>query len=105
MGSRRPPPWRATASTSAPASGSPPCPAPPATVRLRHLTIALPTHHAARLLDVQSAGAGEQQLRALAAEGLGEMYFRDCGSRAHGLAVEFADVEHIRFDLWAVSTA
>jgi transcriptional regulator with XRE-family HTH domain len=68
--------------------------------RLRHLTIALPPHHAARLFDAQSAGAGEQQLRALAAEGLGEMYFRDGGRRAHGLEVEFTDVEQIQFDLY-----
>jgi hypothetical protein len=67
--------------------------------RLRHLTIALPPHHAARFFDAQAAGAGEQQLRAPAAEGLGEMYFRDGGRRAHGLAVEFTDVEKIQFDL------
>jgi hypothetical protein len=43
--------------------------------------------------------AGEQQLRALAAKGLGEVYFRDGGCRAQGLEVEFTDVEQIRFDL------
>jgi transcriptional regulator with XRE-family HTH domain len=45
--------------------------------RIRHLTLALPPHHAARLFNAQDQGAGEQQLRALAAEALGEVYFRD----------------------------
>ncbi|MGW5568999.1 telomere-protecting terminal protein Tpg [Streptomyces tendae] len=67
--------------------------------RIRHLTLALPPHHAARLFDAQDQGAGEQQLRLLAAEALGEVYFRDGGRRAAGLEVEFTDVEHAEFDL------
>jgi AcrR family transcriptional regulator len=67
--------------------------------RVRHLTIALPPHYAARLFDAQDAGAGEQQLLAIAAEGLGEAYFRDGGRRARGLDVEFTDVEHLGFEL------
>ncbi|WP_408059122.1 hypothetical protein [Streptomyces canus] len=45
------------------------------------------------------AGASERQLRDIAAEGLGEMYFRDGGRRAHGLEVQFMDVEHVESDL------
>ncbi|WP_375232080.1 XRE family transcriptional regulator [Streptomyces sp. NWU339] len=67
--------------------------------RLRHLTLALPPQHAARLFDAQDTGATEQQLRDIAAEGLGEVYFRDGGRRAHGLEVAFTDVEHLEFDL------
>ncbi|MGV9245569.1 telomere-protecting terminal protein Tpg [Streptomyces sp. NPDC003710] len=67
--------------------------------RLRHLTVALPPEYAARLFDAQEAGAGERQLRDIAADGLGEIYFRDRGRRAHGLDVEFTDVEHVEFDL------
>jgi hypothetical protein len=67
--------------------------------RLRHLTLALPPHYAARLFDAQDAGAGEQQLRGIAAEALGEVYFRDGGRRAHGLDVELTDIEHLQFDL------
>ncbi|GAP47079.1 terminal protein TpgL [Streptomyces azureus] len=67
--------------------------------RIRHLTPALPPQHAARLFDAQDAGASEQQLRHIASEGLGEMYFRDGGRRALGLEVEFTDVEHIQFDI------
>ncbi|MEV0041583.1 XRE family transcriptional regulator, partial [Streptomyces sp. NPDC050804] len=35
----------------------------------------------------------------IAAKGLGEMYFRDNGRRAHDLLVEFTDVETIEVDL------
>jgi transcriptional regulator with XRE-family HTH domain len=67
--------------------------------RLRHLTQALPPAYAARLFAAQEQGATEQQLRDIAAEGLQEIYFKDRGRRAHGLLVEFTDVEHIEFDL------
>jgi hypothetical protein len=67
--------------------------------RLRHINQALPPDYAARLFDAQAAGATEQQLQAILAEGLGEMYFRDRGRRAHGLMVEFTDVEQLDFDL------
>ncbi|MEU0061534.1 XRE family transcriptional regulator, partial [Streptomyces sp. NPDC006334] len=45
--------------------------------RIRHLTVALPPQFAARLFDAQQAGAGDQQLQQIAAEGLREMYFQD----------------------------
>ncbi|MEV7077799.1 helix-turn-helix transcriptional regulator [Streptomyces sp. NPDC093516] len=67
--------------------------------RLRHITLALPPSHAARLFNAQDAGASEQQLRDLAAEALGEVYFRDGGRRAHGLDVEFTDIEQLEIDL------
>ncbi|MFI9248132.1 telomere-protecting terminal protein Tpg, partial [Streptomyces sp. NPDC053086] len=50
--------------------------------RVRHLTVALPPHHAARLFEAQETGAAEDQLRQIAAEALGEVYFRDNGHRA-----------------------
>ncbi|TVL90319.1 telomere-protecting terminal protein Tpg [Streptomyces sp. SAJ15] len=67
--------------------------------RLRHLTLALPPRHAARLFDAQEAGATERHLQQIAAEALGEVYFRDNGRRAQGLEVELTDLEHIEFDL------
>ncbi|WP_369162365.1 helix-turn-helix domain-containing protein [Streptomyces sp. R02] len=67
--------------------------------RIRHITLALPPQHAARLFNAQDAGASEQQLRGLAAEALGEVYFRDGGRRAHGLDVELTDIEQMQFDL------
>ncbi|WP_443743005.1 telomere-protecting terminal protein Tpg [Streptomyces solaniscabiei] len=66
---------------------------------IRHITLALAPQHAARLFEARDQDAGEQQLRALAAEALGEVYFRDGGRRAAGLEkVEFTDVEHIELD-------
>ncbi|MBN0042547.1 XRE family transcriptional regulator [Streptomyces actuosus] len=67
--------------------------------RLRHLTVALPPQYAARLFETRAAGGSEEQLRDIAAEALGEVYFRDSGRRAQGLEVEFTDLEHLEFDL------
>ncbi|WP_030872770.1 telomere-protecting terminal protein Tpg [Streptomyces sp. NRRL S-37] len=67
--------------------------------RVRHLTLALPPHHTARLLQAQEAGADEDDLRKLAAEALGEVYFRDDGRRAHGLEVELKDIVDLQFEL------
>ncbi|MER5293532.1 XRE family transcriptional regulator [Streptomyces pharetrae] len=68
--------------------------------RIRHLTVALPPHYAARLFGAQQAGASDQQLQQIAAEGIREMYFQDGGRRAGQLEeVRFTDIEHIEFDL------
>ncbi|MFC8495890.1 telomere-protecting terminal protein Tpg [Streptomyces sp. NPDC057235] len=67
--------------------------------RMRHLTLALPPHHAARLLDAQDAGATDRELQQATADALGEMYFRDGGHRAHDLQVELTDIEQIQFEL------
>jgi transcriptional regulator with XRE-family HTH domain len=67
--------------------------------RIRHITLALPPQYAARLFDAQDAGASEQQLRDLAGQALGEVYFQDGGRRAQGLVVEFTDIEQMEFDL------
>jgi hypothetical protein len=44
-------------------------------------------------------GANEQQLQQIAADGLAQMYFRANNSRAHGLGVEFTDVERLDIEL------
>ncbi|MFI8186519.1 telomere-protecting terminal protein Tpg [Actinacidiphila glaucinigra] len=67
--------------------------------RLRLITQALPPQYVARLFEAQDAGAGEEQLRAIAAGGLQEIYFRDSGRRAAGLEVEFTDIDYIDFEL------
>lgn len=59
----------------------------------------MPPHHAAHLLETQEQGATEDELKQIAAEALGEVYFRDNGRRAHGLEVEFTDLEHLEFEL------
>ncbi|MER6433386.1 XRE family transcriptional regulator [Streptomyces sp900105245] len=67
--------------------------------RIRHLTLALPPDHAAHLFQAQEAGSTDDQLRRLAAEALGEVYFRDNGRRAHGLEVELTDLIDLEFEL------
>jgi hypothetical protein len=68
--------------------------------RIRHLTVALPPHYAARLFDAQEAGATDQQLQQIAAEALKEVYFQDGGRRAGSLEeIRFTDIEHLEFEL------
>ncbi|MFG2302622.1 telomere-protecting terminal protein Tpg [Actinacidiphila glaucinigra] len=66
--------------------------------RLRLVTQALPPDYAARLFAARSAGAGEDRLRAIAAEGLQEIYFQDRGRRAQGLRVDFTDIDYVEFE-------
>jgi transcriptional regulator with XRE-family HTH domain len=66
--------------------------------RMRRVTQHLPPVYASRLFDAQAAGATEQQLQAIAAEGLQEIYFKDRGRRAQGLEVEFTDIDYIELD-------
>ncbi|MEV7238847.1 hypothetical protein AB0N06_34545 [Streptomyces sp. NPDC051020] len=67
--------------------------------RVRDITQALPPEYADRLFTAREQGATEQQLQQIAADGLARMYFRANNSRAHGLGVEFTDVEHIEIEL------
>ncbi|CAL9281213.1 telomere-protecting terminal protein Tpg [Streptomyces sp. SudanB182_2057] len=68
--------------------------------RVRHLTVALPPRHAARLFGAQEAGAGDRELRRITAEALKEVYFQDDGRRAGQLEeVRFTDVERVEFEL------
>ncbi|MDQ0792268.1 helix-turn-helix domain-containing protein [Streptomyces sp. B1I3] len=66
--------------------------------RIRRVTQHLPAEYAARLFDAQAAGATEQQLQAVIAEGLQEQYFKDRGRRAQGLQVEFTDIDYVELD-------
>ncbi|MER7466172.1 XRE family transcriptional regulator [Streptomyces sp. NPDC097981] len=65
--------------------------------RMRRITQHLPPEYAGRLFAAQEAGATESQLRAIAAEGLQEIYFKDNGARAGGLLVEFTDIDYVDF--------
>ncbi|MFE7400091.1 telomere-protecting terminal protein Tpg [Streptomyces sp. NPDC057557] len=67
--------------------------------RIRDITQALPPQWADRLFTAREQGANEQQLQQIAADGLAQMYFRANNSRAHGLGVEFTDVERIDIEL------
>lgn len=66
--------------------------------RIRLITQHLPPDYAARLFTAQAAGATDQQLQAVVAEGLQEIYFRDRGRRADGLHVEFTDIDYVELD-------
>ncbi len=68
--------------------------------RIRHLTVALPPRHAARLFDARAQGATDADLQRIAAEALRETYFQDGGRRAGSLEeVRFTDIEHLEFGL------
>ncbi|MEV5658266.1 XRE family transcriptional regulator [Streptomyces sp. NPDC052291] len=67
--------------------------------RIRDITQALPPQFADQLFSAREQGANEQQLRQIAADGLAQMYFRANNSRAHGLGVEFTDVERLDIEL------
>lgn len=66
--------------------------------RMRRITQHLPPEYASRLFTAQEAGAGEAQLRTIAAEGLQEIYFKDHGARAQGLLVEFTDIDYVELN-------
>jgi transcriptional regulator with XRE-family HTH domain len=66
--------------------------------RMRRITQHLPPAYAARLFAAQTSGATEDQLRAIAAEGIQEVYFKDGGRRADGLLVEFTDIDYVEID-------
>ena len=67
--------------------------------RIRDITQALPPEYADQLFSAREQGANEDQLRQIAADGLARMYFRANNSRAHGLGVEFTDVERLDIEL------
>ncbi|MEU4730425.1 XRE family transcriptional regulator [Streptomyces sp. NPDC023588] len=62
--------------------------------RVRRLTVHLPAAYAQRLFDARTQGADDRELRAIVAEGLQEIYFKDGGSRADQLRVEFTDIDY-----------
>jgi hypothetical protein len=66
--------------------------------RMRRITQHLPPEYAGRLFAAQEQGAPESTLRSIAAEGLQELYFKDHGTRAAGLTVEFSDIDYVLFD-------
>ncbi|MFB7810881.1 telomere-protecting terminal protein Tpg [Streptomyces virginiae] len=62
--------------------------------RMRRLTVHLPPAYAQRLFDARARGADDRDLRAIVAEGLQEIYFKDGGTRADQLRVEFTDIDY-----------
>ncbi|MFE5549909.1 telomere-protecting terminal protein Tpg [Streptomyces sp. NPDC056534] len=64
--------------------------------RFRRLTVHLPATYAQRLFDARDAGASDQQMRGIIAEGFKEIYFQDGGGRATGLSdVEINEIDYL----------
>ncbi|MGW6982232.1 telomere-protecting terminal protein Tpg [Streptomyces sp. NPDC054932] len=63
--------------------------------RMRRLTVHLPPAYAQRLFDARQQGAPDRELRAIVAEGLQDIYFKDGGTRADRLEVELTDIDYI----------
>lgn len=67
--------------------------------RFRRLTVHLPPAYARRLFDAREAGAGDQQMRQIIAEGFKDIYFQDSGARALGLSdVTLNDIDYLDLD-------
>ncbi|MFE9099043.1 telomere-protecting terminal protein Tpg [Streptomyces sp. NPDC007264] len=67
--------------------------------RFRRLTVHLPPAYAQRLFNARDAGASDQQMRQIIAEGFKEIYFQDGGARALGLSdVTLNDIDYLDLD-------
>lgn len=67
--------------------------------RFRRLTVHLPPEYARRLFEARDAGASDQQMREIIAEGFKEIYFQDGGGRAMGLSdVEINEIDYLDVD-------
>jgi len=51
----------------------------------------------AQILELQEAGAMEEELHPIVAEAITESYFTEWGARAGGLRVDFTHVQAIEF--------
>ena len=67
--------------------------------RFRRLTVHLPPAYAQRLFDARNAGASDQEMRGIIAEGFKDVYFQDGGGRAAGLSdVTLNDIDYLDLD-------
>ncbi|MFF7738294.1 telomere-protecting terminal protein Tpg [Streptomyces sp. NPDC007984] len=67
--------------------------------RFRRLTVHLPPDYARRLFDAREAGAGDQRMRQIIADGFREVYFQDGGARALDLSdVAINDIDYLDLD-------
>ncbi|MER7316491.1 telomere-protecting terminal protein Tpg [Streptomyces halstedii] len=67
--------------------------------RFRRLTVHLPAAYAQRLFDARDAGASDQEMRGIIAQGFKDIYFQDGGTRATGLSdVEINDIDYLDLD-------
>ncbi|GAA2616044.1 hypothetical protein GCM10010304_81860 [Streptomyces roseoviolaceus] len=67
--------------------------------RFRRLTVHLPPQYAQRLFDARDAGASDQEMRGIIADGFKDVYFQDGGVRAMGLSdVAINDIDYLDLD-------
>ncbi|MFD8225989.1 telomere-protecting terminal protein Tpg [Streptomyces massasporeus] len=67
--------------------------------RFRRLTVHLTPDHARRLFEARDAGAGDQEMRQIIADGLKDVYFQDGGTRATDLSdVAINDIDYLDLD-------
>nr|MDT0521266.1 terminal protein [Streptomyces sp. DSM 41633] len=65
--------------------------------RERTITTAISPTYAKQILELQQAGATDEDLHPIVAEAITESYFTDWGTRAAGLRADFTDVQSIEF--------
>lgn len=67
--------------------------------RERSITTDISPTYAKQILELQAAGATEEDLHPLVAEAITESYFTEWGTRAKGLRADFTHVQSINFRL------
>ncbi|KMS72134.1 terminal protein [Streptomyces leeuwenhoekii] len=65
--------------------------------RIRTITTPISPTYARQILDLQEAGATEEDLHPIVAEAITESYFTEWGTRADGLRADFTHVQTIEF--------
>ncbi|MEV4871841.1 hypothetical protein AB0K90_22350 [Streptomyces syringium] len=65
--------------------------------RERSITTAISPTYAKQILELQEAGATEEDLHPIVAEAITESYFTDWSTRAAGLRADFTHVSKIEF--------
>ncbi|NEA15527.1 telomere-protecting terminal protein Tpg [Streptomyces halstedii] len=66
--------------------------------RERHITTAISPTYAQQILQLQEAGATEEELHPVVAQAVTESYFTEWGTRAQGLRADFTHVQSIDFE-------
>lgn len=65
--------------------------------RERHITTDISPTYVKQILELQEAGATEEDLHPIVAEAITKSYFTEWGTRANGLRADFTSVSSISF--------
>ncbi|MEV6439596.1 telomere-protecting terminal protein Tpg [Streptomyces anulatus] len=66
--------------------------------RIRHISTPISPMYAQQILQLQEAGATEEELHPVVAQAVTESYFTEWGTRADGLRADFTHVQSIDFE-------